>query len=80
MMAKARLEQAGSTRTRRTPEEGNNKHIARLVELEHWAEPLKAPEDSMTFHVIEAVSPEVASHAPCTVTVVRTRGLAENEG
>lgn len=96
-------------------EEGNNKHIARLVELKHWAEPLKAPEGSMTFHVIEAVSPahaildyargnavdhivmgaranstmrsllgsvsaEVASHAPCTVTVVRTRGLAENKG
>lgn len=92
--------------------DGNNKHVARLVQLKHWAEPLKAPEGAITYHVIEAVSPagaildyarenvvdhivmgaransamrsllgsvsgEVAAHAPCTVTVVRVRSLAE---
>jgi serine/threonine protein kinase len=40
--------------------EGNNKHVARLVQLKHWAEPLKAPEGSITYHVIEAVSPAAA--------------------
>lgn len=89
-------------------DEGRNKHVQRLVELKHWAEPLKLEEGRVSFHVLEAphaaaailryaranfvdhivmgarassarrtllgsVSGEVATHAPCTVTVVRTR-------
>lgn len=38
-------------------ESGQNKHVQRLVELKSWAEPLKAPEGAVTFHVLEAVSP-----------------------
>jgi nucleotide-binding universal stress UspA family protein len=38
-------------------EEGNNKHVRRLVELKHWAEPLQLPEGRVTFHVLEATSP-----------------------
>lgn len=40
--------------------EGNNKHVARLVQLKHWAEPMKAPEGTVTYHVIESVSPAQA--------------------
>ena len=89
-------------------DEGRNKHVQRLVELKHWAEPLKLEEGRVSFQVLEAphaaaailryaranfvdhivmgarassarrtllgsVSGEVATHAPCTVTVVRTR-------
>ena len=89
-------------------EKGRSKHVQRLVELKHWAEPLKLEEGRVSFHVLEApntaaailryardnfvdhivlgarassarrtllgsVSGEVATHAPCTVTVVRTR-------
>jgi nucleotide-binding universal stress UspA family protein len=36
---------------------GNNKHVQRLVELRHWAAPLKLPDDRVTFHVLEALSP-----------------------
>ncbi|MGG5809996.1 serine/threonine protein kinase [Falsiroseomonas sp. CW058] len=89
-------------------EEGRNKHLQRLVELRHWAQPLGLPEGRATFHVLEAVNPaaaileharvngidhivmgartnslrrkvlgsvsaEVASEAPCSVTVVRAR-------
>jgi len=92
-------------------EEGRNKHVQRLVELRHWAQPLGLPDGRATFHVLEAVSPaaaileharangidhivmgararslrrrvlgsvsaEVASEAPCSVTVVRARGAA----
>ena len=38
-------------------EEGNNKHIGRLVTLKHWAAPLKLDESRMTAHVLEAVDP-----------------------
>lgn len=38
-------------------EAGTNLHVARLVQLKHWAEPLKSPGGSITHHVIEAVSP-----------------------
>lgn len=89
-------------------ESGRNKHVMRIAELRAWASPLKAHEDAVTYHVIEAVSPAeaildyarknyvdhivmgaraestmrsmlgsvsgaVAAHAPCSVTVVRTR-------
>jgi hypothetical protein len=32
-------------------EEGNNKHIDRMVALKHWASPLKLDEDRLTVHV-----------------------------
>ncbi|WP_237213913.1 serine/threonine protein kinase [Falsiroseomonas oryziterrae] len=38
-------------------EAGNNKHLQRLVELKHWAQPLALPEGRATFHVLEAVDP-----------------------
>jgi len=40
--------------------QGQNKHVQRLVELQHWAAPLKLPEGRITFHVLEAVSPAAA--------------------
>lgn len=90
-------------------EAGRNRHVRRLVELQHWIAAAGIPKERLTFHVLEAVSPaeavleyarvnhvdhiimgarkesvqrrvlgsvsaEVAGHAPCTVTVVRTRG------
>ncbi|UVC07816.1 universal stress protein [Rhizobium sp. TH2] len=39
---------------------GHNKHVARLVQLKGWAQPIKAPEGAITYHVIEAVSPASA--------------------
>jgi nucleotide-binding universal stress UspA family protein len=38
-------------------EEGNNKHVDRLVILKHWASPLKLDEGRLTAHVLEAVDP-----------------------
>ncbi|HSY54919.1 MAG TPA: bifunctional serine/threonine-protein kinase/universal stress protein [Bradyrhizobium sp.] len=38
-------------------EEGNNKHVDRLVTLKHWASPLKLDEGRLTAHVLEAVDP-----------------------
>jgi len=35
---------------------GQNKHVQRLVELKHWAAPLRLPEGRITFHVLEATS------------------------
>jgi nucleotide-binding universal stress UspA family protein len=93
---------------RAAPEEGENRHVQRLVALRHWAAPLGLPEGRLTYHVLESTNPaqalieyatanrvdhivmgaradslrrrllgsvsaEVASHAPCTVTVVRPR-------
>jgi nucleotide-binding universal stress UspA family protein len=34
--------------------EGRNKHLLRLVELKHWAEPLRLDPGRLTFHVLEA--------------------------
>jgi nucleotide-binding universal stress UspA family protein len=34
--------------------EGRNKHVRNLVELRHWAEPLKLADGAVTFHVLEA--------------------------
>jgi serine/threonine protein kinase len=39
---------------------GHNKHVARLVQLKGWAQPIKAPEGAITYHVIEAVNPASA--------------------
>jgi nucleotide-binding universal stress UspA family protein len=41
-------------------EEGDNKHIERLVSLRHWASPLKLDENRLTVHVLEAVDPAAA--------------------
>jgi serine/threonine protein kinase len=41
-------------------EQGNNKHIDRLVMLRHWASPLKLDDNRLTVHVIEAVDPAAA--------------------
>jgi serine/threonine protein kinase len=41
-------------------EEGNNKHINRLVELRHWASPLDLDQGRLTVHVLEAVDPASA--------------------
>jgi len=38
-------------------DEGNNKHVDRLVALRHWASPLKLDESRLTVHVLEAVDP-----------------------
>jgi len=41
-------------------EQGNNKHIDRMVTLKHWASPLKLDESRLTVHVLEAVDPASA--------------------
>ena len=41
-------------------EQGNNKHIDRLVALRHWASPLELDEGRLTVHVLEAVDPAAA--------------------
>jgi nucleotide-binding universal stress UspA family protein len=41
-------------------EEGNNKHVDRLVALRHWAQPLKLDENRLTVHVLEAIDPAAA--------------------
>jgi nucleotide-binding universal stress UspA family protein len=38
-------------------DQGNNKHLQRLVELKHWAAPLGLAEGRATFHVLEAINP-----------------------
>jgi eukaryotic-like serine/threonine-protein kinase len=38
-------------------ETGRNRHVKRLVALQHWAAPLRLAYGRMTFHVLEAVSP-----------------------
>ena len=41
-------------------EQGNNKHIDRMVTLRHWASPLKLDENRLSVHVIEAIDPAAA--------------------
>src|SRR3954469_19508081 len=41
-------------------EQGNNKHIDRLVALRHWASPLELDESRLTVHVLEAIDPAAA--------------------
>jgi nucleotide-binding universal stress UspA family protein len=41
-------------------EEGNNKHVDRLLSLRHWASPLKLDENRLTVHVLEAIDPAFA--------------------
>jgi eukaryotic-like serine/threonine-protein kinase len=48
------------TLDRTLDEEGNNKHVDRLVTLKHWASPLKLDESRLTAHVLEAIDPAAA--------------------
>jgi len=48
------------TLDRTLDEQGNNKHVDRLVALRHWASPLKLDESRLTVHVLEAVDPAAA--------------------
>jgi non-specific serine/threonine protein kinase/protein-serine/threonine kinase len=41
-------------------EEGKNKHIDRMVQLRHWASPLKLDASRLTVHVLEAIDPAAA--------------------
>jgi nucleotide-binding universal stress UspA family protein len=41
-------------------EEGANPHVQRLLELRHWAAPLRLAEGRVTFHVLEAPDPAAA--------------------
>ena len=36
-------------------EQGRNKHVDRLVALQHWAQPLRLDESRLTVHVLEAI-------------------------
>ncbi|MCF4165625.1 bifunctional serine/threonine-protein kinase/universal stress protein [Zavarzinia compransoris] len=62
-MPRARLACVNVLRLRRIgldttlDEEGEHKHLQRLIELRHWARPLELPEGSVTFHVLEATKP-----------------------
>ena len=38
-------------------EQGNNKHVQRLVGLKDWARPLPLEQGRVTFHVLEAIDP-----------------------
>jgi serine/threonine protein kinase len=41
-------------------DQGNNKHVDRLVALKHWAQPLKLDDSRLTVHVLEAVDSAAA--------------------
>ncbi len=49
-----------ATRDSALDDEGHNKHVNRLVGLQHWAQPLKLREGRITFHVLEAADPATA--------------------
>jgi nucleotide-binding universal stress UspA family protein len=41
-------------------EVGRNRHVQRLVQLQHWARPLALPRPRVTYHVLEASDPAEA--------------------
>ncbi|SDF06254.1 protein-serine/threonine kinase [Bradyrhizobium brasilense] len=41
-------------------EQGQNKHVDRLVALQHWARPFGLEEGRLTVHVLEAIDPAAA--------------------
>ncbi|MBR0936510.1 bifunctional serine/threonine-protein kinase/universal stress protein [Bradyrhizobium jicamae] len=41
-------------------EQGQNKHVDRLVALQHWARPFRLDESRLTVHVLEAIDPASA--------------------
>jgi nucleotide-binding universal stress UspA family protein len=50
----ARLACINVLRPRPAEERGGNRHVRRLLELRHWATPLRLAEGRVTFHVLEA--------------------------
>jgi serine/threonine protein kinase len=48
------------TLDRTLDEQGNNKHIDRMVALQHWASALKLDDNRLTVHVLEAIDPAAA--------------------
>ena len=63
-------------------EEGQNKHVKRLVELRHWAQPLAMAESRISFHVLEATDTAAAildyarsNHVEHVVLGARTNSL-----
>ncbi len=63
-------------------EEGQNKHVKRLLELKHWAQPLAMAENRITFHVLEATDTAAAildyartNHVEHVVLGARTNSL-----
>jgi len=40
--------------------DGRNKHVTRLVQLRHWAEPLRLGSERTSFHVLESPDPAAA--------------------
>src|SRR5438034_1337271 len=54
------LEIGRITIDRTLDEQGNNKHIDRMVALRHWAQPLELDESRFTVHVLEAIDPAAA--------------------
>jgi serine/threonine protein kinase len=54
------LKLARLTMDRTLDEDGNNKHVTRLVRLKDWAHPLSLPAGKVTFHVLEAIDPAEA--------------------
>jgi eukaryotic-like serine/threonine-protein kinase len=49
-----------ATRDTALDDDGHNKHLNRLVALQHWAQPLKLREGRVTFHVLEEIDPAAA--------------------
>jgi non-specific serine/threonine protein kinase/protein-serine/threonine kinase len=41
-------------------DDGRNKHVQRLIDLKHWAQPLGLDDGRLTFHVLEAMNPAEA--------------------
>jgi nucleotide-binding universal stress UspA family protein len=41
-------------------EQGNNKHVDRLITLRHWVAPLKLDQNRLSVHVLEAIDPAAA--------------------
>ena len=48
------------TRDTTLDDDGQNKHVNRLVALKAWAQPLKLGEGRITYHVLEAIDPAAA--------------------
>lgn len=51
-------------------DQGQNKHIDRLVALQHWARPFSLAEGRLTVHVLEAIDPAAAILEFATVNLV----------
>jgi eukaryotic-like serine/threonine-protein kinase len=79
------LKQAMLSNDSTNQDDGTNRHIARLVALQHWARPLGLGEGAVTFHVIEAINPADAlldytrtNHVDHIIMGARAESLARN--